>query len=255
MAKPQPKQSIKKPKTLKEQKKELESRLFGEKDKKKKKEIQGMIKKLDLEIEKELQEKKNEENAKKQAIRQLIPVGIDPKTIYCLNFKNKNCDLGDKCQFSHVPIKTENKLENDKKESETKLVCKFLIDALNSREYSPTWQCPFPNCKDIHKLTEISENNEVEVSLEEFLELQRQLLTNDKLTPITEKTFLEWKKRKDKEEELHAKRIAALSSVTKGTDLFKCNPEIFEDENEGSDIDYYNREISEDSSITNDEIQ
>ena len=93
MAKPQPKQSIKKPKTLKEQKKELESRLFGEKDKKKKKEIQGMIKKLDLEIEKELQEKKNEENAKKQTIRQLIPVGIDPKTIYCLNFKNKNCDL------------------------------------------------------------------------------------------------------------------------------------------------------------------
>ena len=43
MAKPQPKQSIKKPKTLKEQKKELESRLFGEKDKKKKLNVKNSI--------------------------------------------------------------------------------------------------------------------------------------------------------------------------------------------------------------------
>ncbi|KAL6121717.1 hypothetical protein NUSPORA_01326 [Nucleospora cyclopteri] len=244
MGKTQTKDANKKPKSLKDQIKELKSRLFGEKDNKKKKEIQNMIKKMELEVEKENKARQERDQAKKTVVRQLIPVGVDPKTIMCLNFKNKNCSLGEKCQFSHeIIIKEKTGQEEEKDEKKPKLVCKFLIDALNNNEYSSKWNCPNPKCKDIHKLIELSENKEAEVSLEEYLELQRQTLEDEKLTPVTEITFREWKEKKLKEEELHAKRVAALSISPKGVDLFKIQPEIFDDdEEEGEEIDYHARE-------------
>ncbi|ORD94789.1 ZC3HF [Enterospora canceri] len=243
MGKSQPQvKKEKKPKTPKDIKKELEAKLFGEKDKKKKKEIQGQIKKIDMEIEAENKKRKDVEIAKKVTIRQLIPVGVDPKTVFCLNFKNKNCNLGEKCQFSHIAPKKEDQLD-DKQDTGPKLVCKFLIDALNNREFSSEWVCPLPKCKDLHKMTEMSENTEIELSLEEFLELQRQTIDAAKSTPVTEETFKIWKEKKRKEEELHAKRLAALSTAPKGVDLFKFQPDIFEDdEADGDDIDYHARE-------------
>lgn len=248
MAKPQTKQPVKKPKSLKDTRKELEARLFGEKDKKKKKEIQGMIKKLDMDIEKELKSRKEAEEAKKTVVRQLIPLGVDPKTIYCANFKNKCCPNGDKCQFSHVPVAKENKETAEVDDSKPKMVCKFLVDALNNREFNGDWKCPMPNCRDLHKLTEMSENKEIELGLEEFLELQRQGLSEQNLTPVTEESFKAWKDKKTKEEILHAKRVAALSVAPKGVDLFKYQPEIFEDaDDEGDVIDYHAREATSES--------
>ena len=240
------KTQVKKPKSNKEIKKELEARLFGEKDKKKKKEIQGMIKRIDMDIEKERKEKEKLDQSKKPVIRQLIPVGVDPKTVFCLNFKNKNCSLGDKCQFSHEPPK---KVEKAMEENEqaSKLVCKFLIDALNNREFSPNWTCPVPNCKDIHKLTEM--DGELEMNLEEFLEFQRQALKTEGLTPVTEETFKVWKQKKLKEEELHAKRKAAL--LEKGAmslEMLKNRPDLFEDAEEGDEIDYHAREETDEES-------
>lgn len=246
MGKPQQagKQAAKQ-KSPKDMIKELEERMFGEKNKAKKKEIQGMIKKLELELELERKKKQEIEGARKNmVVRQLIPVGVDPKTVQCINFLNNNCDKGANCQFGHFTKKEEKKDAGITQEAHRpKAICKFLIDAMNNGEYSKAWKCPLPKCGDIHRLVELSENSEVEITLEEYIELQRQTLDEASLTPVNEKTFGEWKARKQKEEELHARRVVALS---KGADLFKDNPEMFEDDDEaGDEINYAERNYDE----------
>lgn len=234
-----------KPKSLKEQKKELEARLFGEKNSSKKKEVQALIKKIEIAMKLELDAKKKQEEARKaRIIRQVIPVGVDPKTIMCQNFQNGNCDKGSACQFAHelksVEVKKEAPVSVPKKQ---RVVCRFLVDALNAGEYTKSWVCPLPTCKDIHKLLDLGGDAKVEVSLEEYIELQRQTLDETKLTPMTEEAFLAWKAKKLKEETLHAQRVAALAENTKGTDLFKAKPEIFEDDAEADEeMDYAERD-------------
>lgn len=247
------KQGIKepvKPKSLKDQKKELESRLFGEKNNAKKKEIQGLIKKIDLAMRLENESRLQKEKEKKEAsiVKQLIPVGVDPKTVACINFLNGNCKLGDQCQFGHNIKKAEKPVNEVEEETRPKAVCRFLIDAINGGEYTKNWVCPFPKCKDVHKLTELGENSEVEVSLEEYIELQRQNIDETTGTPVTEETFKAWRAKKDKEECLHVKRVAALSTNVKGIDLFKMRPEIFEDDADVvDDVDYKNRNYEDES--------
>lgn len=245
-----------KPKSLKDQRKELEARLFGEKNSSKKKEIQGLIKKLEIAMKLETEAKKKQEAIRKSSIvRQVIPVGVDPKTVMCINFQNGNCEKGTNCQFAHELKKTEvKKVENPLAEKRQRMVCRFLIDALNSGEYTKNWVCPLPNCFDIHKLLEIGGDSTVEVSLEEYIELQRQTIDDTKTTPITEEVFKAWKAKKDKEEELHAQRVAVMSGNSKGIDLFKLRPEIFEDDAEADDeMNYGERDydgmISEESEI------
>ncbi|KAI5152010.1 hypothetical protein ENBRE01_2499 [Enteropsectra breve] len=242
-----------KPKSLKEQKKELESRLFGEKNNAKKKEIQGLIKKIELAMKLDLDKKKEAETEKKSIlIKQLIPVGVDPKSVTCLNFLNNNCDKGENCLFAHEikkAVKPEEKEVEDK--NTPKSICRFLIDAMNSGEYNKGWVCPLPKCKNIHKLMELGENSTVEVSLEEYIELQRQTLDESKGTPVTEEVFMRWRARKDKEEELHAKQVAALSNLPKGVDLFKERPEMFEDDEEAQDDVNYAERNYEDSDEDN----
>lgn len=250
MSKPQQqvgKQAVKK-KTPKDMIKELEEKLFGEKNKAKKKEIQGMIKKLELELELDRKKKAEIENAKKNTVvKQIIPVGVDPKTVQCINFLNNACDKGNNCQFGHFIKKEEKKDNIPTILNKQKVVCRFLIDAINAGEFSKNWCCPLPKCTDIHKLTELSDNSEVEVTLEEYIELQRQTLSEENLTPVNEKTFNEWKEKKLKEEELHAKRVAALSNSVKGSDLFKDNPDAFEDDDEaGEEINYAERNYQTD---------
>lgn len=248
MSKPQT--STKQPakqKTPKEMIKVLEEQLFGEKNRAKKKEIQSMIKKFELEMELEKKKKQEIENAKKsEVVKQLIPVGVDPKSVQCINFLNGNCEKGDLCQFGHFLKKEEKKEQNAPPLPKQRVICKFLIDAINSGEYSRSWKCPLPSCQDIHRLIELSNNQEVEVSLEEYIELQRQTVDESNLTPVSEKTFAEWKARKDKEEELHARRVAALSGDIKGSDLFLKNPEMFEDDDEADEeINYAERNYEE----------
>jgi hypothetical protein len=244
MAKPTTSTAVKKVKSPKEMIKELEEKMFGEKNKVKKKELQGLIKKLELDLDLDKKKKLEIETERKNnVVKQLIPVGVDPKSVQCINFLNGACDKGDSCQFGH------NTKKEEKKEQEIihkqKVICRFLIDSMNSGEFNKDWNCPIPKCEDIHKLTELSNNQEVEISLEEYIELQRMTLSDNDLTPVNEQSFNEWKLKKLKEEELHAKRVAALS--TKGADLFLKNPEMFEDDEEvGDEIDYGERNYEED---------
>ncbi|KAI4291646.1 hypothetical protein PAPHI01_0920 [Pancytospora philotis] len=236
-----------KPKSLKDQKKELESKLFGEKNNAKKKEIQGMIKKIDMAMKAETDARLALEKSKKQQlVKQLIPVGVDPKTVQCVNFLNGNCDKGDDCQFGHdIKKAARSDAAAEPEAKRPKAVCRFLIDAINNGEHTANWVCPFPNCTDIHKLIELGENTDVEVSLEEYIELQRQTLDETNLIPVTEESFRTWRAQKDKEEELHLKRVSALNANVRGVDLFKLRPELFVDEDAeaagADDVDYKKR--------------
>lgn len=245
MAKPA-KEPKAKPKSLKEQKKELEDRLFGEKNSAKKKELQALIKKIEVTMRLEAAARAKEEEARRKVpVRQIIPVGVDPKTIMCANFLNNNCDKGDRCQFAHEAVKAAAPAAAPAAPPRPKMVCRFLVDALNSGEYTKNWACPLTGCTDVHRLIDIGGDASIEVSLEEYIELQRQTLDETALTPVTEESFNAWRAQKDREEAQHAQRVAALASNARGIDLFFEKPDMFEDdEGAGGDINYAERDYA-----------
>lgn len=234
-----------KQKSIKDMKKELEEKMFGLKNKKQKAEFQKQLESLNLKEQLEKKEKLKKEEMKNVPVKQLIPVGVDPKTIQCINFQNKMCPDGDACKFSHESIKKVEKKEE--LQEGPRHICQFLIDALNAGEYSSEWACPFPRCNDIHKLMEIKNDSQVELSLEEYIELSRQSLP-DTLTPLTEETFAQWKTRKDREEKEHVQKIKALAGGMKGIELFETRRELFKDDEEAEELDYKGRCYSESES-------
>jgi hypothetical protein len=130
------------------------------------------------EQEKAMKKKLEEQKLKDLAlvntqIIQKVPFGVDPKTVLCENFKNKNC-TNKRCRFSHdlnVGRKTEKASiyedqreqknqgmedwsQNDLEEAITKqegshnanlnrqtdIVCKFFLEAIETRKYGWFWE-------------------------------------------------------------------------------------------------------------------
>lgn len=222
-----------KPKTAKEIKKEIEDKTFGMKNKKKSREI---IKAKEKVITHSIIEKKKSHEEKIVLIQPKAPIGVDPKTIPCVYFLNKMCAKGDKCKYGHEKKAVVSAKETEEKTEKTKLVCRFLIDAINNGQFISNWKCPDPNCKDIHKL---EEKGDVVISLEEFIELKRQEIPEGEC--IDEEAFKKWKERKRLEDELHKKRVKALKEGQSGCDLFKERPDMFVDDEEALDCDYAER--------------
>lgn len=241
------KQQEVKQKSIKELKKELEEKAFGLKNKKQKAAILKQIESLNLKEQLEKKEKMKKEEMRNVPARQLIPVGVDPKTIQCINFINKICPDGDSCKFSHEAARKLEKHKEDTLSEAPRRICQFLIDALNSGEYGSSWRCPFPSCNDIHKLVEVKDNAQMKLSLEEYIELSRQSLP-DKLTPLTEESFKQWRIRKEKEEREHAQKVKAVAGGTKGIELFETRRELFRDDDEAGELDYKERCYSESES-------
>ncbi|EEQ82463.1 hypothetical protein NCER_100818 [Vairimorpha ceranae BRL01] len=233
-------------KDLKAQIKEIEEKMFGLKNKKQKAALEKQIEALRI---KDAELKKTKVKKEVTAVIQKIPVGVDPKTVQCINFINKVCKEGDNCRFAHETIK---KVENGASEVANKgprHVCRFLLDAINNNEFNSSWKCPFPKCNDIHKLIDLQGDATTELSLEEYLEFSRQSL-GDNLTPLTEETFNQWKEKKVEEEMEHQKKIQALSSGPKGLELFESKPEMFMDDEEAVELDYRERCYSDDEEDT-----
>ncbi|KIM64304.1 hypothetical protein SCLCIDRAFT_115602 [Scleroderma citrinum Foug A] len=241
-------------------------------------------------------EKAEEEKRKKEEAAlfkpvpqsQKIPFGVDPKTILCAYFKAGTCEKGNKCKFSHdldVGRKVEKKnlyedsrgekmqdtMENWDEEtlrrvvlskhgnprSTTDIVCKFFIEAIETKKFGWFWECPNgEKCQYRHALPPgfvlKSEKKAAEeaakanvISLEDFIETERHKLGTN-LTPVTLETFAIWKKtrmdkklaetealRKAKEQQYSAGKNTGMS----GRDLFQFNPEWFEDEEDEDDWD------------------
>ncbi|KAM0686541.1 Translation machinery-associated protein 46 [Conglomerata obtusa] len=232
-----------KPKTTKDQKKEIEDKTFGMKNRKKCRDVKKQLDKITI------NEKKQKPVETKIVLNQpKAPVGTDPKDIMCVYYLNKMCDKGDKCKYGHEKKKifiNESKIEDDDKHN--KLVCRFLIDAINDGQLTANWECPNKGCKDIHKLVEVGD---IEISLEEFIELKRQNVQEEDF--ITEETFLAWKNQKKKEDEEHKRRVKAMKEGISGSELFREKPEMFIDDDEALECDYNERNYSEEEAETGD---
>ncbi|KAI0052313.1 hypothetical protein FA95DRAFT_1483671 [Auriscalpium vulgare] len=266
--------------------------------------------------EKELREKVQADEAKRKKEEaelfkpvqvQKVPFGVDPKTVLCAFFKAGHCDKGTKCKFSHdlnVGRKVEKKnLYEDARSKETDtmdtwdeeklrsvvlsksgnprtqtdIVCKFFIEAIELQKYLFGWFWDCPNgeaCQYRHalppgfvlksqrKAAEDAEKANA-ITIEEFLETERHKL-GPNLTPVTPESFAKWKQtrmsKKDAEAEALRKTkdqqaAAGKSSGMSGRDLFQYNPEWFEDSDDGEDewdLAKYRRE-SEDAELAAEE--
>lgn len=132
------------------------------------------------------------------------------------------------------------------------IVCKHFIDAVESGKYGWFWKCPNGDteCKYRHALppgfvlrSQRKKDEEAEkareISLEEFLEVERHKLVGTTRTPVTKESFAAWKatrlNRKEAEEQAKAKSKEAQMQAGKnvgmsGRDLFTFNPLLLEGE-------------------------
>jgi hypothetical protein len=168
-----------------------EDKTFGLKNKNKSAKVKKFVEQVQQQ-QKQSQKKPDRAAAKKEEekrqeelkmlfnteIIQKVPFGVDPKTILCLNFKNKNCSKGAKCKFSH-DINVNRKVEkpqiystmeewsqkeleeavqqkesgNSNRNRQTDIVCKFFLDAIENQKYGWFWVCENgDNCKYRHML-------------------------------------------------------------------------------------------------------
>jgi len=174
--------------------------------------------------------------------KQEISKDVDPKSVLCEHFKAGSCKFGKKCKFSHdleVARKTQKinlyhdprKMDEDtidkwdqtkleevvaqqenKRPNETKIVCKYFLDAVETLKYGWRWQCPNgPDCIYKHALPEgfvfkkpqdkkTDEEEQQGPTIEEEIEIERKKLDLSKCTPVTLERFLAWKEEKKKKE-------------------------------------------------------
>ncbi|KAJ3329987.1 hypothetical protein HDU76_006715 [Blyttiomyces sp. JEL0837] len=245
--------------------------------------------------------------------QQKVPFGVDPKTIVCNYFKAGTCQKGSKCKFSHdlnverkgakIDLYTDNREDgpggkeadtmdkwddsklqavvNQKQEASnknlpTEIVCKFFLDAIESRKYGWFWECPNGGkaCKYRHALppgyvlkkreTEAerrereAEEKENAITFEEFLDEERHKL-GPNLTPINDETFKKWKadrkaRQKEEDEKLAKEKQDAFKKFRSGMktgmsfsgkELFDFNPELARDLEGGDEdgaMDFYERD-------------
>ncbi|KAJ2491123.1 Translation machinery-associated protein 46 [Coemansia sp. RSA 2050] len=236
--------------------------------------------------------KKQEEVAQlfKPVVQQKVPFGVNPKTVLCEFFKAGACTKGDKCKFSHdtavgrkgtkMDVYTdkrdgggggvdvndtmdkwnEERLEqvvlskHGNPQTTTSIVCKYFLEAIETRKYGWFWECPNggDKCKYKHALPpgfvlkkdkKKKESEGDEISLEEFLETERHRLGSNQ-TPVTLESFTKWKtERTLRREADEVKAKAAKEKAFKagklgnmsGRDYFEFNPEMYDGLDDGGD--------------------
>lgn len=222
-----------------------------------------------------------------------VKAGVDPKSVLCQYFKAGTCTKGARCKFSHdlsverkgekIDIYTdrrdisteetnetmedwdENKLREvvAKKAGKnppttTDIVCKYFLDAIESKKYGWFWECPNggTKCQYRHALPpgyvfvgkkkkEVEEEEE-KVPLEDLIEEERKGLTGG--TPLTLELFLKWKEdRRLAREKAAAERESAIKAgkinILSGRELFSFNPDLVAgDDDSAYDEDELRRE-------------
>ncbi|KAG5519432.1 hypothetical protein PMAC_002059 [Pneumocystis sp. 'macacae'] len=185
-----------------------------------------------------------------------IPLNLDSSYI---NRKDDTIDMWDDEKLQSVVL---SKHGNPK--TTTTIVCKFFLEAIEKGIYGWFWVCPNDgdNCKYKHSLPpgfvfrnkqKDKEEEEEEITLEQFLEIERHKL-GPNLTPVTLETFTEWKRkreekkeqeerenRKKKEASMAAGRIVGLS----GRELFEYNPALCEEEDEVLDLSEFRKAMDD----------
>ncbi|KAK8823532.1 hypothetical protein WA577_002452 [Blastocystis sp. JDR] len=230
-----------------------------------------------------------------------LAFGEDPKSVLCPFFKAGRCDKGAKCKYSHdLTLNTRRAAKKDihtdsrdakaqetnadwdrdkleevlrqkegkRPQPQTKIVCKYFLDAIEKECYGWFWQCPNgPDCKYRHALPEgyvykSRAEREAEAALREkeraedksFMRLEniealRAKLPHTGLTPVTPETFAKWKedrlnrKKKEKEEAekaLEKKKVSSKEArLLSGRALFIYNPTLFVDDEAAAETKAY----------------
>ncbi|KAI5181402.1 hypothetical protein NEOKW01_1596 [Nematocida sp. AWRm80] len=268
----------------KDAKKAVDEQMFGMKNKGKSTKLKKMASALEASYTKG-KGKKPEEKPKETEMMpvyeviQKIPVGVDPKTVLCTNFKNGVCSKGTSCKFSHEtnPEKripkttaetgTSTKPVNPATSLKDEKICKYYIDALKTGKYNPKWVCPIGNtCQSKHSPPEgysLKDEAQPEITIEDYIEIERHKLP-EKQTPMTEELFHQWKKERELQKEKERKdqekikegNIQLGKLLPTGKDLFVYKPDVFVDDEEALDCDYNAREElpsdEEDSTVLED---
>jgi len=259
----------------------VEDKTFGLKNKKGKKQqtyiknvaqqVQGNVKASQAEAKPKLS-KKDLEKQKLEELnelfkpvqkQQVVPAGVDPKSVLCQYFKQGTCQKGFKCKFSHdlsIERKSEKRnIYEDAREKEegmndwdqetledvvkkkhgstntnkTDIICKYFLEAVEKSLYGWFWNCPNGDkCMYRHALPpgfvlkkdQKKEEEEDKVSLEEHIENERNQLTGT-LTPVNKETFLAWKKRKiqEKKDKLQQDMKAKKEEFKAGKGMMKIS--------------------------------
>ncbi|RHZ57119.1 hypothetical protein Glove_393g10 [Diversispora epigaea] len=154
--------------------------------------------------------------------------------------KNDTMDKWDQEKLEQVVTS-----KNENPKTTTDIVCKYFLEAIENQKYGWFWECPNGGklCKYRHalppgfilkKAQKKAEEEENQITLEEFLETERHKLGTN-LTPVTLESFTKWKKNRkakiEADEELkRASKEAAFKAGKaqgmSGRDLFTFNPDL-----------------------------
>ncbi|KAI5190186.1 hypothetical protein NECID01_0879 [Nematocida sp. AWRm77] len=267
----------------KDAKKLVEDQMFGMKNKGKSAKLKKLASSLEASYTKG--KAKPHEGAKlpeAQEVYQKIPVGMDPKAVLCINFKNGVCSKKEACKFSHeldqdkrlrdLQLAAESAKEKEKERekegavraeggadakgqdsSKEEKICKYYIDALKSGKHNPKWTCPNGHsCQGKHSPPEgyvLKESDQADITIEEYIENERNKLP-EKQTPMTEDLFHTWKKDREaqllkeqkEKEKVKEGNIRLGKILPSGKDLFVYKIKQFVDDEEALDFDYNARE-------------
>jgi len=127
-------------------------------------------------------------------------------------------------------------------------VCKYFIEAVESKKYGWFWECPNggTSCKYRHALppdfvfkvkkSAEPEDDEDKPDIGDLLEVERRNLKQG--TPVTLELFLAWKEKKrlarEKEQEGRKKDIEAGKVAMSGRELFEANPDLIAGDDEAA---------------------
>ncbi|EZG43454.1 putative CCCH-type Zn-finger protein [Gregarina niphandrodes] len=277
---------------LKAKQKVVEDKTFGLKNKNKSKAVQKYIKsvqaqvtggrvKSEHELKAEQKEKAEEKKRQKQAAllaslqkaTEAMKNAADKKTDYKTVTESQRVDIYvdpraakqqetmDDWDMSKLEQVIKTKHGGQKTQSE--IVCKHFLDALEKRLYGWFWQCPNGDtCQYRHalppgyvlkkkELPDLS-NLPEEESLEEIIERERQALPPGG-TPVTYETFMAWKAKKQAEvakaKEAAAKKkkedSSGRSTGMSGRALFQYDPSLFATQEEEDDDDDFATMLAE----------
>lgn len=141
----------------------------------------------------------------------------------------------------------------------TDIVCKYFIEAVENGKYGWFWECPNGGkaCKYKHSLPQgfvlktkeqkaaekLAAANEPVITLEEFLETERFKLGKD-LTPVTFKSFTEWKKKRDAAKQKEEDEKNLKTKILSGKQLLLSGKFVEEEEgdSDSDDGDAWNME-------------
>lgn len=263
----------------KDAKKLVEEQMFGMKNKGKSAKLKKLASSLEASYTKGKSRQAEAAKPVVQEIYQKIPVGMDPRAVLCINFKNGVCSNGDSCRFSH-------ELDQDKRlrdlraavesakasaaateraddadsgdDGKEERICKYYIEALRTGKHNPKWTCPNGHaCQGKHSPPKgyvLKDEKQSDITIEEYIENERSKLPEQQ-TPMTEELFNMWKKERElqtlrdqrEKDKIKEGNIRLGKILPSGKDLFVYQIKQFVDDEEALDYDYQAREEEVDS--------